>query len=44
MPVYQAWNPRNKRWIKYSLYDGKFKTKGMQKSKFKGVKVKGNTK
>ena len=44
MPTYQSWNPRNKRWVKYTLYEGKFKNKGMQKTKYKGVKVKGSKK
>lgn len=44
MPMYQSWNPQNKRWVKYTLYSGKFKTKGMKKTKYVGIKVKGKGK
>jgi len=45
MPIYQAWNPRNKRWVKYHFTKEKgFKPTGMKKTKYKGLKVKGKSK
>ena len=47
-PIYQAYNPRNKSWVKYKFDVNGFRVLDVKQKesgkKFKNVKVRGNTK